>query len=453
MTNRVGTALRAVRYAATLAGTSLTTTVTVATLTGATVAAAALVTLTARPLTAQSAQQAALERARAGLAEALARPDVRSATERIDAGRGAAAELLARIGGIESPSGSEHDRAAAVAERMREIGLDSVRVTSDPNAIGVIPGRSGRALVFVSTLDDLATVAEHQRAAPSGPRVEGSRVVGPGTNTSLTTVAMLSAAEALVAAGIRPEHDLVFAAVAQEETGLRGMKALYEQYRDRADAFVDILGDGHSIAYGALGLHWWRVEAEGPPGHTLNGGLPNVNQGIGRAVDRILSLPWAALDDESRTRMNVSILSSGTVYNHKPESGWFSLDLRSMEAGTLEEMEAAVREILASVSEETGIALRMEPFQLTPGGRIAGALESELVNASRAVSEHLGYTAELNEAGSANLNVAIGAGTPAIGLGGSRGGDRGEPTEWADVDALVRTAHHVMLLGVLLGGG
>ena len=51
----------------------------------------------------------------------------------------------------------------------------------------------------------------------------------PTVNTSLTTAAVLAAAEAYRASGLRPEHDLVFAAVAQEETGLRGMKALFEQ--------------------------------------------------------------------------------------------------------------------------------------------------------------------------------------------------------------------------------
>ena len=111
------------------------------------------------------------------------------------------------------------------------------------------------------------------------------------------------AAEALVRAGIQPEHDLIFAAVAQEETGLVGMKIIYDRYRDRAEAFIDVLGDGHSISYGALGIHWWRVAASGPGGHTLRGGLPNINQGIGRAVDRILSLPNATRDDSTRTRI------------------------------------------------------------------------------------------------------------------------------------------------------
>lgn len=386
------------------------------------------------------------------LSGTLARYEVQAALGHIDEARTETAAFLASIGAIVSPSGQEHERAEAVAERMRAIGLDSVRVTESPNAIGVIPGRSGRALVFVSTLDDLATVAEHQRAASTPPTVRGDRVVGPGTNTSLTTAAVLAAAEAYLASGLRPEHDLVFAAVAQEETGLRGMKALYGEYRERADAFVDVLGDGQSISYGALGIHWWRVVAEGPPGHTLSGGMPNLNQAIGRAVDRILSLPAASNTDETRTRLNISMLQSGAVFNHKPATGWFSLDIRSMEADVIDQIERDVRSILDDVSGETGIELRMEPFQLTPGGRIPGALDSRLVRTAQAVSRHLGYEPRMSESGSANLNVAIGAGTPAIGLGGSRGGDRGLPTEWADIDGMMRTAKHVLLLAAALGG-
>jgi len=391
-------------------------------------------------------------RAQVDIESVLRRAPVQEAISYLAGQRGPAANLLARVGGIVSPSGEEHERAAAVAERMRRIGLDSVRVTDSPNAIGMIPGRSGRALVFVSTLDDLATVAEHQRAAPAPPKVEDDRVVGPGTNTSLTSVAILAAAEAYVRSGLRPEHDLVFAAVAQEETGLRGMKALYDMYQDRADGFIDVLGDGESISYGALGIHWWRVIANGSAGHTLNGGLPNVNQAIARSVDRILSLPAASSTDLLRTRLNVAMIQSGAVFNHKPDSAWFSLDIRSMEADVIDTIERDVRSILADVSAETSIGLRMDPFQLTPGGRIPGALESPLVQTAQAISRHLGYEPRMSETGSSNLNVAIGAGTLAVGLGGSRGGDRALPTEWADIDGMMRTAQHVLLLAVLLGG-
>jgi acetylornithine deacetylase/succinyl-diaminopimelate desuccinylase-like protein len=85
---------------------------------------------------------------------------------------------------------------------------------------------------------------------------------------------MLAAASAIVSAGLVPEHDLVFAAVAQEETGLVGMKKLYEELGARALGYVDVLGDGRRIAYGAIVIHWWKVVGEGPAGHTLGGGLP-----------------------------------------------------------------------------------------------------------------------------------------------------------------------------------
>jgi len=390
-------------------------------------------------------------RAQRPLAGALADPRVQAALAAVDARREATAQWLATIGGLVSPSGEERARAEAVAAEMRRIGLADVTVDATPNVVGRIRGRSGKALVFVSTLDDLATVAAHQRAGGARPRLEGDRVVGPGTNTSTTTAALVAAADALLTAGLAPEHDLVFAAVAQEETGLVGMKALYAQWKDRALAFVDVLGDGHSVTYGAITIHWWKVVASGPGGHSLNGGVPNVNQGIGRAVDRILQLPHPERYKDDRVVVNVAMLQSGAVYNHKPESGWFSLDVRSLDGARVEEVEAAVRAILVDVTRETSIRFELQPFQMTPGGQIPGLRESALVTTAEAISRHLGYEAQLGNAGSANLNVPLGQGSVAIGIGGNRGGQRGFADEWGDVPQMMRTAKYLVLLAATMG--
>ena len=378
--------------------------------------------------------------------------DAARAVERVRSWRNDTSELLVELGAIESPSGEEQERAARVAEEMRRIGLSDVRVTDAPNVIGRIPGRrSAEATVFVSTLDDLKTVVEHQRARRGPPTIEGERIVGPGTNTSSTTAAMLAAARALVDVGFEPMHDLVFAAVAQEETGLVGMHHLYDEYEGVAREYIDVLGDGRRISYGALGIHWWKVIATGPPGHTLRGGLPNVNLGIARAVDRILGLPQPEQFADRTTRLNIAMLQSGSVFNHKPPEGWFSLDIRSLDAEIIASIEADVREILDDVSVETGVSFRLEPENLTPGGQINGARESDLVRWSGRIAERLGFQPTFSNTGSANLNIAIAAGTPAIGLGGSRGGDRGYPDEWTDIDAMMRTAEHVALLAIALG--
>lgn len=377
--------------------------------------------------------------------------DARQVLADIDRNRGWAEQTLVEIGGIVSPSGQEHARAEAVAKHMRAIGLSDVRITDAPNVIGRIPGRSGKSLVFVSTLDDLATVAAHQKASGKPPHVQDGKIIGPGTNTSLTTVAMLAAAAALKRAGVTPEHDLVFAAVAEEETGLQGMRALYAEYKDRSIGFIDILGDGADVTYGALGIHWWKVHAKGPAGHTLGGGLPNINQAIGRAVDRILSLPHPQQTADQNTRINVAILRSGAVFNHKPDNGWFSLDIRSLNGKVISQIEAEVKTILEEVGAQTGIELRMEVENLTPGGQIPGALDTPLVRWSHAIARYLGKDAELRATGSANLNIAIAGGTSAIGLGGERGGARGFPNEWADSDVQVRTAKLVSLIALTVG--
>ncbi len=386
--------------------------------------------------------------AQRSIEDALSDPTVLRGLADIDASADLSAQQLVQIGGIISPSGQELERAQAVAALMEGLGLQDVEVTNSPNVIGRIPGTSGKAIVFVATLDDLSTVAEHQRAAQSLPTIEGDRVVGPGTNTSLTTIALLSAARALINQGFQPEHDIVFAAVAEEETGLRGMRALYEDYNNRAFAFVDVLGEGSGISYGALGIHWWRINAYGPPGHTLNGGLPNVNQAIARAVDRILQISDPQLYDDRRTRLNVAILNSGAVFNHKPESGWFSLDVRSLDPEHIESMEAQTRTILEDVTEELGIRLEMESVSKTPPGQIPGALESSLVRNSIAISEYLGTSPRLSNAGSANLNVAIAGGTLSIGISSERGGRRGFADEWADIPVLQRTAKNVFLTAI-----
>lgn len=361
------------------------------------------------------------------------------------------AESLIKIGGIISPSGQEHERAEAVMQEMKRIGLQNVRMDNGPNVIGIIPGQRTEQLVFVSTLDDLAGVAEHQKVANKQPYIADGKVIGPGTNTSSITVSMLLAAEAILETGIKPQYTLVFASVAQEETGLQGMKLLYNEFKNNAIAFVDILGDGRSLSYGALGIHWWKIQVSGPPGHSLNGGLPNVNQGIGRAIDRILSLDYPIRYKDQNTVINVGMIESGNVFNHKPEQGWFSLDIRSLDGKVIDEIETEVASIIAKVGEETGVTLEMEPFQLTPGGQIPGALESELVTTGVSISQFLGYEPSLSNRGSSNLNVAISQGTPALGLGGERGGRRGFADEWADIESMNKSAKHVFLLAALLG--
>ena len=88
---------------------------------------------------------------------------------------------------------------------------------------------------------------------------------------------------------------------------------------------------------------------------------------------------------------------------------------------------------------------------MTPGGQIPGARDSVLVRTAQDIAESLKVAGTLGNGGSSNMNVAIGHGTPAIGIGGSRGGSRAEAGEYADIPAMMRTARFVLLLAVTVG--
>jgi acetylornithine deacetylase/succinyl-diaminopimelate desuccinylase-like protein len=378
------------------------------------------------------------------LAEMLRQERVASSLAWIEASEDRAVESLVSLASIASPSGQEHERARWVAERMRDIGLEDVSVDETPNVVGRIRGRSGPPLAFVTMLDDLPSVAELQRSSGQPPRREGDRVVGPATEIQSVTAAVLLPAEAMVRSGRTPEHDIVIAAVAQEETGLVGMKTLFDAWQDRATAWVDVLGDGHEIVYGAGTIHWWKVVARGTEGHTEQVELPNVNLGIARAVDRILALPSPALHED--TFISVGIIQSGEVYNRRPPSGWFSLDLRSMRGEVVREIEGEITEVLEGVEAETRVRFDMEPVIALEGGQVAGARESRLVRLAAEVSRYLGYEPVISPKGCCNMAVPVTHGRLAIGLHGERGGQRATAEEWASIPAMVRTAKHVALL-------
>ena len=192
-------------------------------------------------------------------------------------------------------------------------------------------------------------------------------------------------------------------------------------------------------------------DAFGPAGHTLRGGLPNINQAIGRAIDRILQIPEPQIYDDRRTRLNVAVVSSGAVFNHKPETGWFSLDVRSLDQVHIDTMEAKVRNILSEVTDELGLKFEMEVVSITPPGQIEGALKSSLVQTSRKISNYLGGNPRLSNAGSANLNISIAGGTLSIGISSERGGRRGFPDEWANILTMMRTAKNVFLTAITIG--
>ena len=185
----------------------------------------------------------------------------------------AAVQLLRALVAIDSVNPSlvpgaagEAEIGAAVAARLRAIGLDvelQEVAPGRPNVIGVLEGRArGRSLMLCGHLD---TVGVDGMRAPFDPVVRDGRLYGRGSQDMKGGVAaMIDAARVVAAEGLAAGR-LIVAAVVDEEYASIGADALVKRWR--ADAAVVTEPTDLQIAIGHKGFAWFEIETRGRAAH------------------------------------------------------------------------------------------------------------------------------------------------------------------------------------------
>ncbi|WP_188553768.1 M20/M25/M40 family metallo-hydrolase [Edaphobacter dinghuensis] len=335
---------------------------------------------------------------------------------------------------IPAPSFSESARAAWFLERFHDLGLTTIHLDKEGNALAelasVRPSSNTRCILLSAHLDTVfpaGTLCE-PRQFDNSPRI-----YAPGIcDNAAGLTALLGIAAALRYAHITPPIPILFAAnVGEEGEGdLRGMRYLFEQgsYRNRIAAALALEGGGtNTTVTRALGSTRLSITVNGPGGHSwADAGAPNPILILSRILTAIAEID---LSTEPLTTLNAGHISGGTSINSIPESATVLLDLRSTDPGYLRAAEADIRKICddflpalppqRSTSPATNITIR------NIGNRPAAALpdDSPLLESLRAVDRHLTLRTE-QRLGSTDANIPLSLGIPAmaIGTGGSGGG-------------------------------
>lgn len=347
------------------------------------------------------------------------------------------AEQLAIVQ-IPAPPFGEEARGARVMERFRELGLADVGRDAEGNVLGSVPGVEP-ALGPVVVAAHLDTVFAADTALT--PRHHEGRIYVPGiTDNARGLAAMLALARLLPGGRVRPRRSIVFAATVGEEGpgDLRGVKHLFREGAPLrgAGAFVALDGSGlRRIVHRAIGSRRLRVELDGPGGHSwADRGAANPIVALGTAVAWIAGL---APPEPGRTALTVARIGGGTSINAIPGGAWVELDLRADAPGVLPRMEESVRATLARAVEEENARRRAGTDALHPrvtviGDRPGGETPARdpLVQAAEAVTYALGQKPELvGSSTDANVPMALGIPSIAIGAGGDSGGIH-TPDEW-----------------------
>lgn len=341
------------------------------------------------------------------------------------------AEQLALVR-IPAPSFAEEARGEHVLARFREMGLADARRDEVGNVLGTWRGRKGAAGAPVVVAAHLDTVF------PAGtdvePRRKGRRIHAPGITDNCRGLAgMLAVARVLAESAVEATHPVLFAATVGEEGigDLRGVKHLFREgggLRDAA-AFVALDGSGmRRIVHRAIGSRRLRIEAEGPGGHSWSDrGAPNPVLALAAAAAAIGAM---ALPHPARSSLTVARIGGGSSINSIPAEAWMELDMRSEATGALGPMEEGVRALLDRAAQAENAARRQGTPPLRTrvqviGDRPSGETSADhpLVRAAAAVTGSLGSRAELvGSSTDANVPMALGIPSIAIGVGGDSGG-------------------------------
>jgi len=365
---------------------------------------------------------------------------------------------------IPAPPFGESARAAWLAERFREVGLDDVRIDDVGNVFGIHPG-FGRRYVALSAHIDTVFPAN----TPLNIRQQGSRIYGPGvSDNSAGVVAMLAIAALLRSVRIRHALPFVFIGnVGEEGEGdLRGMRHIFSTPRWKDSIAYSLVLDGagaDTIVAEALGSRRFEVIVRGPGGHSWSDfGAPNPIVILARAIETFTATTVPA---SPKTTFNIGVIRGGTSVNSIPESASMKVDIRSTSMTEMERLEHSLRLALnRAVEDETMAAEMRSSAQRRPSGvncevvvigsRPAGELRTgaRILQAVRAVDGHLANAAQVQRASTdANIPLSLGLEAVAIGGGGSGGGAH-TLQEWFDCNGRELALKRILLTMLALAG-
>ncbi|MCU1330371.1 MAG: peptidase [Bryobacterales bacterium] len=366
----------------------------------------------------------------------LQRADVAKALQFIQATDAQTVAQQIKIAEIPAPTFHEGERAKYLDAAFRRLGLTNVQIDKQGNVLGWRKGATDDTFVIAAHLDISFAVGVDTKV-----RKAGDRLLGPGIgDDSRGLAAMLNIIESMNDARFATRHTLLFVAnVGEEGLGdLNGVRYLFTEssFRTRLKAFVSIDGsDPSRIVTGGTGVKRYRVTLKGPGGHSYgNFGRPSPIHAASRAIDRIADMEVPL---QPKTTFNVGRIEGGTAVNAIAEECSFEVDLRSVDPGNLDRIEAKLFEAVRLGVEAENKARAASGAVLTfemklVSNRPAGEVEktNPIVQAALWASGATGHK-PLTDFSSTDANIPISMGVPAVTMGGGgTGGNAHSLAEW-----------------------
>ncbi len=317
---------------------------------------------------------------------------------------------------IPAPTFHEGDRAEFVRQRFSEEGLADVNKDDTGNVYARLPGLgSGKELVVSAHLDTVFLPNIDLHVEREGRQIHAA---GIGDN-SVGVAALIGLVWALrERRQVLPGDLWLVANVCEEGLGnLRGMRAVVDRFGSRPLAYVVLEGMALGQVYHrGLGVRRYRITVQTQGGHSwIDYGKPSAIHELTALSTRIAELELPRLP---RTTLNIGMISGGTSVNTIAAEAMLELDLRSEDAGTLEELARQVEHIV-HLSGKPGVTVKAEIIGERPSGELPAG--HPLVALAMDCLRLSGIEPHLNT-GSTDANLPLSRGLPSVTIGLTTGG-------------------------------
>ena len=374
-------------------------------------------------------------------------PSVAKALAWVDAHASQVVEEAIRICEIPSPTFEEGERATYVRRRFEGLGLRDVKIDAAGNVRGLRPGAGGPGLAMAAHLDTVFPKGTDVRV-----RRESERLHAPGIGDNSVAIAgLLAMVEALNAGGVKTGGDLYLASNTCEEGlgDLKGMKAFMADVKAKVTAAIAVEGmKVNRIIHVAVGSRRYKITFSARGGHSWGHfPSPSAIHIMGRAIADISHL---AVPTDPKTTYNVGVIHGGTTVNTIAAEADMLVDMRSIDAGSLADLERRLLHIVERTAKEGDGQVKLELV----GDRPAGAIPADhpVVRTCLAVHRALGLKS-YTEPGSTDHNAPLAIGLPGVCLSVTEGANEHRLDEYIETGPIPTGVKNILLAAVALTGG
>ena len=333
-----------------------------------------------------------------------------------------------RLSTIAAPPFQETARARAFAEELTKRGLKPA-TDSIGNVVAGYDGTGANGVVVAAHLDTVFPAS-----TPLTLRRKNRPLFMPGiSDNGSGIVALLWAIRAAREVGLQFRRPLIAVGTVGEEGegNLRGIRHFFNDPPWGTDQceFIAVDSAGlHRVTQQALGSRRFRIVMRGPGGHSwADFGRPNPVQAIAAAIHTFTT---SGAGKRGGSSFNFGVIRGGISVNAIPSEALMEVDLRSVVASNLEELDGQLRRVVSEAARTSGVECQIEKMGERPSG--VTPPEAPLVQAALEVTRRFGVEPRL-DVGSTDANIPMSMGIPALAIGG--GGTSGSihtPEEWFD---------------------